>query len=144
MFKKSDAQLLFDLNESLRTLFNTLCPSANNQVVFRDETWIHEIDPENRKIADFLLTKVIDVSGISPSVLLTTLRERWILSIRPDLDSSGIRNAIIDIAKVFIWTAESGLSYGIGILNFAVGSDVLSDDDFEYRRRTICLFQEIS
>ena len=48
MFKKSDAPLLVELNESLKTLFNVLCSYENNQVVFRDETWIDVIDWELR------------------------------------------------------------------------------------------------
>ena len=75
------------------------------------------------------MTKIIDQYNLSPSDLLTTLREVWIPSVMPNLDSQGIRGVIIDIAKVFIWTAESSLGYGVGILNSAAGSNLLSDDD---------------
>ena len=132
MYKKSDAPLLVELNESLRTLFNELCFVENNQVVFRDESWIDVIDLKIKDLAHLIMTKIIDQYNPSPSVLLTTLREKWIPSIMPDLELSGIKNVIIDIAKLFIWNAESGLAYGLNIVDIAIGSDVLSDDDFKY------------
>ena len=33
---------------------------------------------------------------------------------------------------MFIWNAESGLAYGLKIVDIAAGSNVLSDDDFKY------------
>ena len=130
MFKKSDAQHLVDLNEHLRALLNSLFPSGI-EVVYTDETWINDIDSENRHIADEVMTKIIDQYNLSTWDLLTRLRKQWISLFRPNLDPSGIENAIIDIGKVFIWEAEKNLDYGVQILNQAIDFDILSDE-FEY------------
>ena len=129
LIRKSELPLLYDLNEHLHALLQTLSPSGNGGV-FSDERWINETVPENRKIAHHLMTNVIDEFEGSPSDLMSHC-ESLITSKNPNANPSDIKTTLIDIAKKFIWQAERGFRYGMNLLYQSKAIDLPVDECFE-------------
>lgn len=119
---KTEVSLLYDLNERLGALFETLFPSESEDV-FTDETWMRETVPGIEELANHLMTKVVPKFDGSPSELRSAC-EPPITSLKPDATTADVRRAITDIAKVFIRRAPSQLQYAVGNLSWAEGTSM--------------------
>ena len=119
---KTEVSLLYDLNERLGALFETLFPSESEDV-FTDETWMRETVPGIEELANHLMTKVVPKFDGSPSELMKVC-EPPITSLKPDATIADVRSAITDIAKVFIRRAPSQLQYAMGTLSWAEGTSM--------------------
>ena len=128
--RKSELPPLYDLNEQLQALLQTLFPSGAESV-FTSESWINERVPESRDIANQLMIKVVAKFDVSPMEFMT-LCEDAVTSINSDINPSDIRNALIDIAKVFITDAGSNLPHGINLLYDAQRANVQLTEFFEH------------
>lgn len=126
---RKEVSLLYDLNERLGALFETLFPSES-EGVFTDETWMRETVQWSRHLAEFLLTKVVPKFDCTPSELMNFC-EQSITSLNPDATPADIRSAITDIAKVFIREAPSQLQYATSILSQAEGTSMPTTEGFE-------------
>lgn len=113
---KRELSFLHDLNEQLHALLKELFPSETGNI-FANEAWIKKIDFEIRRIANRLTIFVNEFDG-SPSEF-RSLCKNLITSMNPDMPPSDIRNALTDIAKVFISDAGSNLSHGINLFSNA-------------------------
>lgn len=126
---KTEVSLLYDLNERLGALFETLFPSESNGV-FTDETWMRETVPWSEHLANHLMTKVVRQFDCTPSELMNFC-EQSITSLNPDATTADVRSAITDIAKVFIRRAPSQLQYAVGNLSWAEGTSMPTTEVFE-------------
>lgn len=126
---KTEVSLLYDLNERLGALFETLFPSESNGV-FTDETWMRETVPWSEHLANHLMTKVVRQFDCSPSELMNFC-EQSITSLNPDATTADVRSAITYIAKVFIQAAPSSLQYATHILSRAEGTSMPTTEGFE-------------
>ena len=126
---KKQLPLLYDLNEHFHALLKKLFPSETDGV-FANETWMNETVPGSRYIANKLTIFVDEFDG-SPSEFMT-LCENALVSKDPDISPSDIRNALTDIAKVFISEAESHLRSGINLLFDAQRTNMQLTEFFEH------------
>lgn len=126
---KKELPLLYDLNERLGALFETLFPSES-EGVFTDETWMREAVPWSRYLAKLLLTKVVRQFDWTPSELMNFC-EQSITDLNPDATPADVRSAITDIAKVFIQEAPSSLQFVTRILSRAEGTSMPTTEGFE-------------
>ena len=126
---KKELPLLYDLNERLGALFETLFPSES-EGVFTDETWMRETVPWSRDLAKLLLTKVVRQFDWTPSELMNFC-EQSITDLNPDATPADVRSAITDIAKVFIQEAPSSLQFVTRILSRAEGTSMPTTEGFE-------------
>ena len=131
---KKEISLLYDLNEYLHSLLKALFPSGTEDI-FASETWIDEIDPETCHIANHLTTKVISKFEGSP-LDFRNLCENLITSTNPNMPPSDIRNALTDIAKVFIWQAERSLRNAKNLLDKSQALNMPTSEIFEHPARS--------
>ena len=126
---KRELPLLYDLNEQLHALLKKLFPSEADGV-FANETWMNETVPGSRYIANRLTIFIDEFGGSSTEFM--TLCENAVVSQDPNISSSDIRNALTDIAKVFISEAESRLRSRINLLFDAQRIDMQLTEFFEH------------
>lgn len=127
---KTEVSLLYDLNERLGALFETLFPSES-EGVFTDETWMREtVLVGIEQLANHLMTKVVPKFDGSPSELRSAC-EPPITSLNPEATPADVRSAITDIAKVFIRAAPSSLQDATSILSRAEGTNRPTTEVFE-------------
>lgn len=127
---KKELPLLYDLNERLGALFETLFPSES-EGVSTDETWMREtVLVGIEQLANHLMTKVVPKFDGSPSELRSAC-EPPITSLNPEATPVDVRSAITDIAKVFIQTAPDQLQYAMQILFFSEGTSMPTTEVFE-------------
>ena len=85
---------------------------------------------EQVRIANKLTIFVDEFDG-SPSEFMT-LCENAVVSKNPDVSSSDIKGALIEIAKVFIFDARSNLLHGINLLSDAQRANMQLTEFFEH------------
>lgn len=126
---KRELPVLYNLNEQLHALLKELFPSGT-EGVFANETWMNETVPNSKYIANKLTIFVDEFEG-SPSEF-RSLCKNLITSMNPDMSPSDIRNALTDIAKVFISNAGGNLSHGINLLFDAQRTNIKLTEFFEH------------
>ena len=126
---KRELPALYNLNEQLHALLKELFPSGT-EGVFANQTWLNETVPGSRYIANRLTIFVDEFDG-SPSEFMTVC-ENALVSKNPDISRSDIRNALTDIAKMFISEAESHLRSGINLLFDAQRINMQLTEFFEH------------
>ena len=127
---RKEVYMLYDLNERLGALFETLFPSES-EGVFTDETWMREtVLVGIEQLANHLMTKVVPKFDGSPSELRSAC-EPPITSLNPEATPADVRSAITDIAKVFIRAAPSSLQDATSILSRAEGTNRPTTEVFE-------------
>ena len=126
---RKEVSLLYDLNERLGALFETLFPSES-EGVFTDETWMRETVPGIEQLANHLMTKVVPKFDGSATELMN-ICEPPITSLKPDATTADIRSAITYIAKVFIRAAPDRLQHAMHILFLSEQTSMPTTEVFE-------------